>query len=250
MRKVVVRSGAAETASVLGDEIMATETDADEWFIGSEDDVMRALGVSRPTLRQAVRILEHQQLITVRRGMGGGLFGRRPNGDAVTHMASLFLRSEGATFGALIETQILLGYASAELAARNPDEQQRTRVATYYADALPEGPMSGTASQFREIAGGFQTVLAEVAGNPCLQLFVSVLMDLARPVGVQIFDDHTHVEQTVSNHQKVGNAVLRGKAPEAARLMREHLEILLSWTDDQLRVRTVGHPSLGLHTML
>jgi GntR family transcriptional regulator, transcriptional repressor for pyruvate dehydrogenase complex len=247
MKKVVVRSGAAETASVLGDEIMSTESDADEWFIGSEDDVMRALGVSRPTLRQAVRILEHQQLLTVRRGIGGGLFGRRPSGDAVTHMASLFLRSQGATFEALIQTQILLGDACADLAARNPDDAQRARVANYYAEALPDGPNSGSASQFRELAGGFQTLVAEVAGNPCLTLFVNVLMDLARPVGVQIFADRTHIEQTVRNHQKVGNAVLRGKAPEAARLMRKHLETLLSWTDTQLRVRTVGHPSLALY---
>jgi GntR family transcriptional repressor for pyruvate dehydrogenase complex len=249
MKRVVVRSAPSETANVLRDEILATDpyTDNgnDEWFLGSEDDIMQSLGVSRPTLRQAARILEHEQLLTVRRGIGGGFFGRRPKADAVTHMSSVFLRVEGATFGQLIQTQILLGAACAEMAAANPDRSARTTVAEYYEKVLPDGVVGCGAAQFQEIAGEFQHVLARAAGNPCLTLFVSVLMDLARPVGVRIFSQPDNIKQTYVNHRKVANAVLLGKTSEASRLMRRHLELLVTWTDEQLRLRTIERPGAG-----
>jgi GntR family transcriptional repressor for pyruvate dehydrogenase complex len=249
MKRVVVRSAPSETANVLRNEILASDPyldeRTDEWFLGSEDYIMQSLGVSRPTLRQAARILEHEQLLTVRRGIGGGFFGRRPKADGVAHMSSVFLRVEGATFGQLIQTQILLGTACAELAAGNPDQAVRATVAEYYENALPDGVADCRAARFQEIAGDFQHVLAKAAGNPCLTLFVGVLMDLARPVGVRIFSEPSNIKQTYVNHRRVANAVLLGKKTEAARLMRRHLELLITWTDEQLRLRTIEGPATG-----
>jgi len=63
MKTVVVRSAPHETATVLREEILAYEGEEEEWLLGSEDEVLGQLGVSRPTLRQASRILEQEQLL-------------------------------------------------------------------------------------------------------------------------------------------------------------------------------------------
>ena len=66
-------------------------------LIGSEDDLLARHKVSRPTLRQAAALVASEQLLQVRRGVGGGYIARRPTGRAVTHMAAIFLRSRGAS---------------------------------------------------------------------------------------------------------------------------------------------------------
>src|SRR5215475_11381751 len=98
MRRVTIRSAPRETADILREEILSRASESEEWLLGSEDDMIRTLGVSRPTLRQAARMLEQEELLVVRRGIGGGLFGRRPTAEAVSHIASVYLRAQGAAY--------------------------------------------------------------------------------------------------------------------------------------------------------
>jgi GntR family transcriptional regulator, transcriptional repressor for pyruvate dehydrogenase complex len=94
VQRVVAISAVSATAEVLRSEILLR--DDGDW-LGSEDELLGRLGVSRPTLRQAARLLEAEELLVVRRGLNGGLFSRRPTSDAVARMASVYLRSEGTT---------------------------------------------------------------------------------------------------------------------------------------------------------
>src|ERR1700682_4492824 len=138
MRRVTIRSAPRETADILREEILNHNSDGDEWLLGSEDDMIRMLGVSRPTLRQAARMLEQEQLLVVRRGIGGGLFGRRPTAEAGSHTASVFLRSQGATYKDLISTTTILATECARLAAANPDRAARAALAHFYDNRAPE----------------------------------------------------------------------------------------------------------------
>lgn len=56
-------------------------------LIGSEEELVERYGVSRPTLRQAASLVAQEQLVHVRRGVGGGYFTRRPDSHSVAHMA-------------------------------------------------------------------------------------------------------------------------------------------------------------------
>ena len=60
----------------LRDRIFAQEEGE---LIGSLPELARALGVGIVTIQQAARILEHEGLLEVRRGPGGGYYGRRPD---------------------------------------------------------------------------------------------------------------------------------------------------------------------------
>src|SRR5437763_576191 len=53
MRRVTIRSAPRETADILREEILGHDADGEEWLLGSEDDMIRMLGVSRPTLRHS-----------------------------------------------------------------------------------------------------------------------------------------------------------------------------------------------------
>lgn len=234
MRRVTIRSAPRETADILREEILSKESDGAEWLLGSEDDMIKMLGVSRPTLRQAARMLEQEQLLVVRRGIGGGLFGRRPTADAVSHTASVYLRSQGATYRDLIGTQLLLATECARLAAANPDRQAREELQTYYEERLPAVDVGkATTHDFIHASVDFQRRVADLAQSPALRLFVYVLMDLSEgsaPIA-RVYSDAERKRQTLTRHQSIAEAIARGDARLAASRMHKHMEIILNWVD-------------------
>lgn len=235
MKSVIVRSAPHETAAVLREEILSHEGDEDEWLLGSEDEILAQLGVSRPTLRQASRILEQEQLLSVRRGIRGGLYGRRPTAQSVTRIAAVFLRSDRTTYEDLIAAEIILGPACAKLAAKANEPTRRT-VRDFYANTLGDAA-SAELDPFMAASGNFQRQLATAANSPALLLFVNVLMDLARPARrvAEIYSDPARRRLTIKRHQAVADAVYAKDGERAARLMEQHLKDILAWTDTSAR---------------
>src|SRR3546814_4388112 len=85
---------ASRTARALADLSLAA---APGDHLGAEDDLLQRFGVSRPTLRQAAKLVERDRLISIRRGIKGGYFAERHDArDAIQSLAR-FLRLRGAT---------------------------------------------------------------------------------------------------------------------------------------------------------
>ncbi len=64
-------------------------------FLGSEDDLVRQLGVARVTVRQAARLLEREGVLRVRRGIKGGYFAARPSVEMVESVFCSYLETLG-----------------------------------------------------------------------------------------------------------------------------------------------------------
>ncbi|TCM27741.1 regulatory GntR family protein [Novosphingobium sp. ST904] len=64
-------------------------------LLGSEDDVIGSLGVSRITARQAARLLEREGVLTVKRGKHGGYFAARPSGDMIETVVCSYMNTLG-----------------------------------------------------------------------------------------------------------------------------------------------------------
>src|SRR5690606_33684061 len=108
---------------------MALEAEEGE-FLGSEDELRVRLGVSRPTYRQAVRILEQDQLLTKRMGAHGGCYASRPDAESAARSAALYLQIERATLQNLLETTHGLQQNALTAACRCKDEAARADLAT------------------------------------------------------------------------------------------------------------------------
>jgi DNA-binding FadR family transcriptional regulator len=65
--------------------------------LGGERDLLAAYGASRATVREALRILEADGYVTVRRGPRGGAFVRRPTRQDLARTLSAHLELAGAT---------------------------------------------------------------------------------------------------------------------------------------------------------
>ena len=84
----------------------------------SERELIEEYAISRPTLREAFRVLEAEQLITVRRGARGGASVHAPSAAAAARYAGLVLEFEGATLADVYEARTLIESPCASLLAR------------------------------------------------------------------------------------------------------------------------------------
>jgi GntR family transcriptional repressor for pyruvate dehydrogenase complex len=237
---MAITSAARQAADMLAEEILGHEGDEEEWALGSESDLMATLGIGRPTLRQAARLLEQQQLLIVRRGIGGGLFGRRPSEEGVSATASVFLRSQHTTFRDLLQAHLMFGPECASLAAQNPDLEERTSLTKFYSSEPFDGDEIPLRA-FMEATPRFQAEVARLSRNPVFYLFISVLMDLAsQSTGIaDAYRDPERRTITVVRHREIANAVRAGQSALAAKRMRQHLQALLDWSDDRVLGQTL-----------
>jgi DNA-binding FadR family transcriptional regulator len=159
-------------ARILRAEILACDENA---YLGSEIDLMERLQLSRSTLRQAARILEQEQLLTVRRGIGGGYFCRRPDATGIANAASLYLRLQNTTFLDVLHSANLINMEIARLAARSSGKRHRAVLAGMLERWRPWASQPPGMAQFVEADKQLVELLADMANNAALTMFLQTV---------------------------------------------------------------------------
>ena len=149
-------------------------------FLGSEGDLVERLGVSRPTLRQASAQVLQENLISIRRGAGGGYFSRRPESLTVSRMASLYLQSHGAGLEEMVLVMKPIRLEIALLAARTRDPEALAELRAFIEREQNEDNNGYRA--FLRSEREFGGILSRMSGNRVLNLFLAVLYDLSANV--------------------------------------------------------------------
>ena len=239
MRRVAVPTAVSATVEVLRDEILQR---ADGEWLGWEDDLVERLGVSRPTLRQAARLLEAEELLVVKRGANGGLFARRPTTDAVARMASVFLRAEGTTVLDLARSWFLLLEQSARLAAEHDDPLVRASLVTEVAEIRRSIPEGDREAMF-VATYAFSLELADLSRSPTLRLFTRVLSTLIAEAPADLRPIEALDEQlggpSRRTFERVAEAIRDGDAARAARNVRRHADLMIEWLVTHMPDRTL-----------
>ena len=163
-------SAADRAAKTLRREIMALPEGA---HLGLEGALAARLGVSRPTFRQTARMLVQEQLLVVRRGVGGGYYTSRPRADAVGQLASTFMALSHAEPLDLLCTLHALYRGAVPAAVENDNAQLRAELA----EAIQRLRESiGKPIRDGLIAGSqMNAVVRRMASNPVAELFAQVV---------------------------------------------------------------------------
>jgi DNA-binding FadR family transcriptional regulator len=143
-------------------------------MIGSESELVARLNVSRPTFRQAVRLIEQEQLLVIKRGVGGGFFVRKPETSAVSHMAGVFLQTRKATVADALAAAFPLFGELARAAAIRTRPAVRASLMRF---AAQEKYVAADFESLRLAERAFLEVFAAASGNPVLELYATVLMN-------------------------------------------------------------------------
>src|SRR5450631_312154 len=145
-------------AQIVSGELRAGER------LPSERELAEMLGVSRPAVREALRVLEAQGVVRsqVGQGPGSGTTIERVPSDALTRLLRLHVALGSFPFADVIETRVTLERSIVVLACRNagPENVERMRAILAAMDA-PEI----TREVFNQLDIDFHVELAEAAGN-------------------------------------------------------------------------------------
>lgn len=231
VEEVEAKSGAGkrqlvqQTTDALRELIFAREPDE---LIGSLPDLARLLGVGIVTVQQAARILEHEGALEVRRGPGGGYYGKRPDAAALERSLAAYMRTRPHGWEEALDMTSLLFN---ELCA----------AAAHEGDAALHPELRGIADRIdlcqREIDTGeweeeFQDLLFRMVERPLFELLTRVTLRFSttRPRTEPIYRDAAAIEGWKAGRHRIIDAIL-ARDGDLARFEanRSNREVVLDW---------------------
>ncbi len=187
----------------------------------SESALMEEFNVSRPTLREAFRILESENLISVRRGARGGARVQLPDHDVAARYTALILQYKGVTLADVFEARTLVEVPAARTLASRPDRRQMAQKLRAVLET-EEGGVS-TVSHSTE----FHRLLVELTGNETLTLLTGMLELITEAAASSIDNEGTSDERQARRshraHKRLIELIEAGDADEAEDVWRRHL---------------------------
>jgi DNA-binding FadR family transcriptional regulator len=163
-----------KTAEVVANEIRRLITSGalkEGDTLQPEATIIADFHVSRPTIREAFRILESEQLISVARGSRGGARVHAPKAELVARYAGFVLQSRRVTYAEVYGARSIIEPPAARLLA----ETRAKETAPVLRRKIAEQRQARAAGDFARAVTDFHTSLVELTGNGALVLLASVL---------------------------------------------------------------------------
>jgi GntR family transcriptional repressor for pyruvate dehydrogenase complex len=194
-------------------------------FLGREEDLAAEFGVSRPTLREALRLLASGNLIRATKGPGGGIFVARTAEDGMSRSLSdaiaMMLETGTVTLDELLDARLVLEVPLAGLAAYQPDEDTLRRLR----EIVEREAAAGTddSDTFAEADTEIHRTLAASAGNRMIQALTGWIFEVLQPSLAVVLQPAIVQSAIVEHHKALLSAVERGDPVRAERVMKDHL---------------------------
>jgi DNA-binding FadR family transcriptional regulator len=192
--------------------------------IGREEDLARQFGVSRPTLREALRLLSSSHLVRASKGPGGGIFvAATPEegiGRTVSASVASMLEAQSITIDELLETRMLFEVPLVGLAAQRADDEDVARLRALLAEAESR---PDDAKLVGSVDERLHRQISLIAGNRLAAAFNAWVVEVLQPPLRELVAPAVVESVIVEQHRDIVRAIERGDPAAAERAMREHL---------------------------
>ena len=187
----------------------------------NERDLATRFGVSRVTVRDALRALEAAGLVEIRVGSSGGAFVRAPTTAVVQAGLSNMLLFSSVEPDEIAEARLIFELGTVTLAverATDEDIAELRALCDEGASALAAGTYDS------ELSRAFHARLARAAQNHAVELMTA---SFAGPLSMHRVRERLPVdwshERTVEEHRRIVEAIADRDGPRARAAMTEHL---------------------------
>ncbi len=187
-----------------------------------ERELARQLGVSRTTVREAVRVLEGEGLVEIKRGSSGGI-SVRPQSPAPAE-----LRRRLREFEEIIEFRLAVEPMAARLAAQRRTKSDLTAFARTFEwlEALAATGAEGAVSDWVRADGEFHLLIARMSRNPRLLASIEeARAGMFLPIGAVFGRLETRAHDM---HAELHESIVAGDADRAGAAMTAHVEATLA----------------------
>ena len=192
--------------------------------LGREEDLARQFGVSRPTLREALRLLSSSHLVRASKGPGGGIFvaatAEEGIGRTVSASVASMLEAQSITIDELLETRMLFEVPLVGLAAQRATDADVAGLRALLAEAETR---PDDAELVASVDGRLHRQISLIAGNRLAAAFNAWVVEVLQPPLRELVAPAVVESVIVEQHRDIVRAIERGDPAAAERAMREHL---------------------------
>jgi len=191
----------------------------------SERDLATLLGVSRPSLRESLRVLEALGVVEIRRGGadGGAILLSAP-GSGMVSLLKLQIALAHFSWNDVLETRLALEVWAVAEAALRATEADHAELAGIL-DRMDDPDIDS--SDFNELDAAFHVRIASSTGNALTAHFMGSLRTAIHRQMVQMYaelEDWRRTAVTVRReHREILQAIVDKDADRAVTLMRAHI---------------------------
>lgn len=191
--------------------------------LGTEATLLEQFQVSRPTLRESLRILAAQGVLRLRPGPRGGIVLSRPSIGFLVHSLSVYLRLNEVPLIAVVRAREVIEPALARDAAVNGTEEHFRQMAESIArmEAIKNDERA-----FVDENRTFHTIIASAAANPVLEVFWQAISILAAGEGQGVRYTPRNQTFVVAAHKRILEVLKSQDGDAAAKVMSEHVQEL------------------------
>lgn len=193
-----------------------------------EHAMLEEYGVSRGTLREALRFLELQGVIMLKPGPGGGPIIVKPDSQSLEVALTLMLQFEKAPYRSIAESRSGLEPLLARLAAERITQEQKLEleenINTMRAK-LNDLPV------FLEMNRIFHAIIARASGNILLARIIEALLGLLDGSAIGVDYPRRHREGILAAHERVRDAIVAGDGSAAEASMHSHIDEYLTFLE-------------------
>lgn len=189
-----------------------------------ERELIKQLGVSKATIREALRSLEVLGFIKISKGVSGGAFVTEVDVKKVRDYFANFLLFKNLSIKNLTEVRLLLEPAIAEKAARTISKKDLKKLEekVKQSDQVLEGNLEESDVEFHQ----FHYLLADLSGNPILSFVVnfveSLLIDIRSSLDGS--KEFSRKVQRINPHRRIYEALAKRDAKKAREEMQKHVQ--------------------------
>ncbi|MCX4831354.1 FCD domain-containing protein [Streptomyces sp. NBC_01016] len=189
-------------------------------ILPTERELVEQTGLSRATVREALRILQVERLLRIRPGRGGGAFVHHPDHASLAGAVELVIRGQHLRLDALHETREAVEPACAALAAARRTEVDLAQLGAAH-DALMK---AGDVPRFLRANVRWHTAVAHASGNELLIGLMTALADaIYAATDIEHFLDNDIRRVTARAHARVTESIRAGDQAGAKRRMERHV---------------------------
>lgn len=189
-------------------------------MLPAEKEMLTRYQVGRGTLRESLRFLEMNGVISIKPGPGGGPTVNDPDSRDLAGSLGLFLQLHGTPFRSIVEMRQTTEPVIAGLAARRvqPDQLARIRESVEAMEQYLDDETRFLAENER-----FHELVAWASGNPMFALLMSSLHWITDGVSLGVDYPERRRSAVAAAHRRIYEALASGDPELAHQTMDQHM---------------------------
>jgi DNA-binding FadR family transcriptional regulator len=212
-------------AAELRSKILSGEYQPGE-SLSPEAMLVEEYEISRPTLREALRLLEAQQLIQIRRGSHRGPVVRLPDASVIARSLAMLLQLREGNLADIYRFRMIYEPAAARMAAENATDADVEQLRVTLAD---ESQAQSDWGMFTLVSWRFHTEFVRMSGNITAALISETLQEIsgryAETALASARDRKQLSERSLRAHERLVDLIAEHRGADAEAYWRMHMEL-------------------------